>query len=227
MSYLQETSFWSILYQEDIRGYESEVKLWLKKFQSIQDINKKQLDDALKAGILKMTKIQMKKFKIEFDNKRKKEDISEDLFFKMVLEYLKPNSEYDTLLVIKRLQLFIHVEVKSASNKVNVSSEETAKYVSTSCLSNTILCIILNLRNLRSRYASAKEQLRKGERMFVNIMKPLAELTDDWTYYGFVAFPEVENRKELNQYLNLEDDYLKVKYLHILVTLLLMNFNLS
>ena len=51
--------------------------------------------------------------------------------------------------------------------------------------------------------------------MFVNVLKPLAELTDDWTYYGFVAFPEIENRKELNQYLNLEDDYLKVKYLHI------------
>ena len=144
MSYLQETSFWSILYQEDIRGYESEVKLWLKQFQSIQDINKNQLDDALKAGILKMTKKQMQKFKIEFDANRKKEDISEDLFFKMVLEYLKPNSEYDTLLVIKRLKLFIHVEVKSASNKVYVSSEETAKYVSTSCLSNTIICLILN-----------------------------------------------------------------------------------
>ena len=75
--YLQEISFWSILYQEDIRGYQSEIKLWTGQFQSIQDINKNQLDNAWKAGKLKMTKKQMTKFKIHFEEaKRKKKNIS-------------------------------------------------------------------------------------------------------------------------------------------------------
>ena len=210
--YLQEISFWSILYQEDIRGYQSEIKLWTGQFQSIQDINKNQLDNAWKAGKLKMTKKQMTKFKIHFEEaKRKKKNISRDNFFKMVLGYLKPNSEYDTLLVIKRLQLFIHIEIKSASNGIEVSSEETAKYVLTFSFSIAIN-VISNCSNLSARYESARDQLRRGERMFVNVLKPLVGLTDDWKYYGYVAFPEIENRKMLNQFLKLEDDYLKVKY---------------
>ena len=70
---------------------------------------------------------------------------------------------------------------------------------------------IYHFRNLRDRYDSAKEQLAKGEKMFDNVLKPLADISDAWTYLGFVSFPEIENKKVLNGFLKLSDIDLKVK----------------
>ena len=104
------------------------MKLWLEQFHSIQDIGKSQLEDALKAGILKMSKKQLQKFSIEFDKaKNQKKDFSEEHLFKMLLDYLKPNSEYDILLVIKRLQIFLHIETKSLSIGNHFSRGETER----------------------------------------------------------------------------------------------------
>ena len=63
---------------------------------------------------------------------------------------------------------------------------------------------------MRSRYDSAIDQLGKGKRMFENILRPVADISDDWHYIGFVAFPEIENRNELNKYLKLTEDGMKV-----------------
>ena len=46
--------------------------------------------------------------------------------------------------------------------------------------------------------------------MFENILRPVADISDDWHYIGFVAFPEIENRNELNKYLKLTEDDMKV-----------------
>ena len=104
------------------------MKLWLEQFHSIRDIGKSQLDDAMKAGILKLSKKQLQKFNIEFEkSKLHKKDFSNEHVFKMLLDYLKPNSEYDILLVIKRLQIFLHIEIKSLSIGDNFSCEETER----------------------------------------------------------------------------------------------------
>ena len=70
-------------------------------------------------------------------------------------------------------------------------------------------------RNLRSRYESAKEQLEKGRKMFENVMKPVADTPGGWHYTGFVAFPEIDNRTELNRYLNLGEEDLTVNLLRV------------
>ena len=46
--------------------------------------------------------------------------------------------------------------------------------------------------------------------MFENVMKPVADTPDGWQYTGFVAFPEIDNRTELNQYLKLGEEDLMV-----------------
>ena len=70
-------------------------------------------------------------------------------------------------------------------------------------------------RNLRLRYESAKEQLEKGRKIFENVMKPVADTPESWQYTGFVAFPEIDNRTELNRYLNLAEKDLMVNLLHV------------
>ena len=82
----------------------------------------------MKAGILKMSKKQVQKLYIELQRaKTQKKDFSKEQMFKMLLDYLKPNSEYDILLVIKRLQIFLHIETKSLSIGGNCSHEETER----------------------------------------------------------------------------------------------------
>ena len=46
--------------------------------------------------------------------------------------------------------------------------------------------------------------------MFENVMKPVADIPDGWQYTGFVAFPEIDNRAELNHFLKLGEEDLKV-----------------
>ena len=104
------------------------MKLWLEQFHSIRDVGKSQLDDAMKAGILKLSKKQLQKFNIEFEkSKHQNKDFSKEHVFKMLLDYLKPNSEYDILLVIKRLQIFLHIETKSLSIGNHFSRGETER----------------------------------------------------------------------------------------------------
>ena len=82
----------------------------------------------MKAGILKISKKQLQKLYIEFQRaKTQKKDFSKEQMFKMLLDYLKPNSEYDILLVIKRLQIFLHIEIKSLSIGGICSKEETER----------------------------------------------------------------------------------------------------
>ena len=105
------------------------MKIWLEQFDSICDIGKNHLDDAMKAGILKMSKKQMQKFYIDFEKGKKlKKGFSKEKMLKMLIDYLKPNSEYDILLLIKRLQIFIQIEIKSSSISGNISCAETERY---------------------------------------------------------------------------------------------------
>ena len=116
--------------QEDIRGYELKLISWMEQFDTISEISDDELDKAMKADILKMSQKQMQKFKIEFKKaKNQKKGISKDKMLRMLLDYLKPNSEYDILLLIKRLKIFLHIEIKSFSTSVNVPFEETQRYV--------------------------------------------------------------------------------------------------
>ena len=50
--------------------------------------------------------------------------------------------------------------------------------------------------------------------MFENVMKPIADPLGGWKYRGFVAFPEIENRNQLNEYLELGVEDLMVKKYH-------------
>ena len=119
-------SFWSLICQEDIRA----MKLWLEQFDSTSDISKKHLEDAVEADILKLSKKQMQEFNIKFEKvKSQKKDFSKDKMLKMLIDYLKPNSEYDILLLNKRLQILIHIEIKSSSTKGDVSCAETERYL--------------------------------------------------------------------------------------------------
>ena len=81
----------------------------------------------MKAGKFKMSEKQMEKFKKEF-KKMKIQKFSKEKLFRMLLDYIKPNSEYDNLLVIKRLQLVIHIEVKSFSIDGALAPSETKRY---------------------------------------------------------------------------------------------------
>ena len=102
----------------------------MEQFDSISEISDDELDKAMKADILKMSHKQMQKFKIEFKKvKNQKKGISKDKILRMLLDYLKPNSEYDILLLIKRLKFFLHIEIKSCSTSLNVPFEETQRYV--------------------------------------------------------------------------------------------------
>ena len=47
--------------------------------------------------------------------------------------------------------------------------------------------------------------------MFENVLKPIADTPDGWQYAGFVAFPEIDNRAELNRHLKLGEEDLMVK----------------
>ena len=51
----------------------------------------------------------------------------------------------------------------------------------------------------RKRYTEAKDQLLSGENFFKDVISPLSDLLDDWRYFGFVCFPEVENKDILRK----------------------------
>ena len=65
---------------------------------------------------------------------------------------------------------------------------------------------------MRSRYESAKEQLAKGERMFQNVLKPLAHVPESWNYIGLIAFPEIPNREMLAECISLTTKETEVKF---------------
>ena len=56
----------------------------------------------------------------------------------------------------------------------------------------------------RQRYKEAKAQLQLGEQFFKGVLSPLADLSDNWRYFGFVCFPEVEDKNALRE-LTYED----------------------
>ena len=99
---------------------------WIQRFESVQQIRREDLDDALRED-LQISKAQMDKFKKEFEKQKMKlkdKEFSKETFFRMLLEYLKPNSEYDIVTVIQRLQTMVHVEVKSMSiDQAGVTSD--------------------------------------------------------------------------------------------------------
>ena len=47
--------------------------------------------------------------------------------------------------------------------------------------------------------------------MFEKVLKPIADTLGSWKHTGFVAFPEIDNRNELNRYLKLAKKDLMVK----------------
>ena len=79
----------------------------------------------------------MEKLKKELQKvKIQEKEFSKEILFRILLDYIilkfldymKPNSEYDILLVIKRLQLVIHIEVKSLSIDGVLAPAETKRY---------------------------------------------------------------------------------------------------
>ena len=60
--------------------------------------------------------------------------------------------------------------------------------------------MVLSLRRIRlvfnlfrKEYQEAKDQLAKGEEWFSNTLSKIVEL-QNWTYVGFIAFPNLENK---------------------------------
>ena len=120
----------------------------------------------------------------------KEKMFSKEKLFRRLLEFLKPNSEYDVLLLIKNTKTILQIEVKSSA----INQEDRTK----------------SENNVKSKYYSAKDQLLKGKEMFKKIPQLFNCSSDSWNHVGLVCFPYIQSRKEFD-YLGLEDD-LKVKY---------------
>ena len=116
----------------------------MTKFQSIESIDDKVLDEAITSSVLANADNQKQILKKELRAKKN----TKEHFFRRFLEFLKPNSEFDIILVIKQLRTIIQIEVKSLT--FNEEGNESHNIV-------------------KKRYSSAKDQLLKGKEMFKKI----------------------------------------------------------
>ena len=158
----------------------------MTKFQSIESIDDKVLDEAITSNVLSLTNRQKQILKKELRDKK----ITREHFFRRLLEFLKPNSEFDIILVIKQLRTIIQIEVKSST-----FHEEGNK-------SNNIL---------KMRYSSAKDQLLKGKEMFKKITQLFCNSSDSWRHVGLVCFPYIKSRDDLENIIDSSPEDLKVK----------------
>ena len=162
----------------------------MDKFDSIKKIGVSEVDDAVRNKILILTDNQKKILKEDMANISTKEGL-----FRRLLNFLKPNSEYDTLLIVERTKTIIQIEVKSFTIKQDQNQEKSQE-------------------TLQERYNSAMNQLSKGKEMFEKISQLLAISSNPWTHVGLVCFPYIETREKLNTLLELSSEDLKVKAFH-------------
>ena len=158
----------------------------MRKFQSIESIDDKVLDEAITSNVLSLTNRQKQILKKELRDKK----ITKEHFFRRLLEFLKPNSEFDIILVIKQLRTIIQIEVKSST-----FHEEGNK-------SHNIL---------KMRYSSAKDQLLKGKEMFKKITHLFCNSSDSWRHVGLVCFPYIKSRDDLENIIDSSPEDIKVK----------------
>ena len=52
----------------------------------------------------------------------------------------------------------------------------------------------------------AKEQLGRGEKIFREVIVPLAELSNNWTHRGLICLPNIDSREILLQHGFREQD---------------------
>ena len=96
--------FWSILCRQNIEKVKEEIFLWLATIKS--DEEGMMTKDDIKAAIKDMKEIPTCLRKEQFNNmlsnmeSRNKTLFSKIEIFRMLLEYLKPNSEYDIIMPI-------------------------------------------------------------------------------------------------------------------------------
>ena len=104
------------------------MKKWLDSiyFDSGQQITEGHFDEKFDSVAHLMTKNQVDKLKMELTKNRK---MSRARVCRYLLEFLKPNSEYDLIVVVERLRLFIQTEVKSLTiDEEKCSMSETKRY---------------------------------------------------------------------------------------------------
>ena len=52
----------------------------------------------------------------------------------------------------------------------------------------------------RTQIKKAKEQLERGEKIFRDVISPLADLSHTWTHRGLICLPNIDSREDLLQY---------------------------
>ena len=67
----------------------------------------------------------------------------------------------------------------------------------------------------RDHITKAKEQLERGEKIFREIISPLAELSETWNYRGLIALPNIESKEILLQNGFTEQDIKVCSYIYI------------
>ena len=97
--------FWSILCRQNIEKVREEIFLWLDTIKS--DEEGKMTKDDIEATIKEKKEIptclreeQLYNMLSNMESNRKKTLFSKNEIFRMLLEYLKPNSEYDIIMPI-------------------------------------------------------------------------------------------------------------------------------
>ena len=164
------------------------MRTWLKDTKFVENIDKSDglIEEAVKSEVLSLTDNQKKILKKGV----KAKNFSGEHFFRRLLDFLKPNSEFDILLVVKQQKTIIQIEVKSAT----INQEEKKEK---------------SLDTVKMRYSSARDQLLKGKEMFKKITQLNCNSSDSWKHVGLVCFPYIKSRKDIANILNPED--LKVK----------------
>ena len=158
----------------------------MTKFQSVESIADKDLDEAIRRNVLYLTNRQNQILKKELRDKK----ITRERFFRRLLEFIKPNSEFDIILIIKQVRTIVQIEVKSST----INEEEKTTH-------NTV----------NMRYSSAKDQLLKGKEMFNKITQLYCNNSDSWRHVGLVCFPYIKSRDDLDKIIDSSPDDLKVK----------------
>ena len=164
------------------------MRSWLTKTKFFENIVESDglIEEAVKSKVLSLTDCQKKILKKEVKAKK----FSGEHFFRRLLDFLKPNSEFDIILVVKQQKTIIQIEVKSST----INQEEKKEK---------------SMNTVKMRYSSARDQLLKGKEMFQKITQLNCNSSDSWKHVGLVCFPYIKSRKDIVDILNPED--LKVK----------------
>ena len=91
---------------------------------------------------------------------------------------IEKNQEFDQFVIDKLSSVFMHFEVKSVERQRD-------KYLD---------------RGLRAEYNKACEQIKLGKEMFRDIIAPVCDLSNKWSYQGFLVFPNVSDRTHFSSW---------------------------